>query len=92
MANFLSSCAREIQVEQIQTKLKTLFIVNQYAFLIKDSGMVITGDDEQCKEIKEIFDCIDASKQLIDELSMMLGMFDVVSNAMARDAGVGGLQ
>lgn len=89
MANFLSSCAREIQVEQIQTKLKTLFIVNQYAFLIKDSGMVITGDDEQCKEI---FDCIDASKQLIDELSMMLGMFDVVSNAMARDAGVGGLQ
>ena len=89
MAKFSYSHARKIQIEQIQTKLKTLSIVNEYAFLIKDSGEVLAGDDSQCKEI---FDCIDASKQLIDEVSMMLGVFDVISDVVARDAGPGGLQ
>lgn len=89
MANFSHSHARKIQIEQLQTKLKTLSIVNQYAFLIKDSGEVITGDDSQCQEI---FECIDVSKQLIDELSMMLGMFDAISDAVAYGAGAGGLQ
>lgn len=89
MAKSSYSHARKVQIEQIQTKLKTLSIVNQYAFLIKDSGAVITGDDSQCKEM---FDCIDASKQLIDELSMMLGVFDTISDAVARGAGAGGLQ
>lgn len=89
MAKFSYSHARKIQIEQIQTKLKTLSIVNQYAFLIKDSDIIVSADDEQCKEI---FDCIDASKQLIDELSMMLGVFDTLSDAVARDAGAGGLQ
>lgn len=89
MAKFSYSHARKIQIEQIQTKLETLSIVNKYAFLIKDSGEVIAGDDEQCKEI---FDCIDVSQQLIGELSMMLGVFDAVSDAVARGAGAGGLQ
>ena len=89
MAKFSHSHARKIQIEQIQTKLKTLSIVNQYAFLIKDSDIIESGDDEQCKEI---FDCIDASKQLIDELSMMLGVFDTISDAVVRGAGAGGLQ
>jgi hypothetical protein len=89
MAKFSHSHARKTQIEQIQTKLKTLSIVNQYAFLIKDSGEVLSGDDRQCKEI---FDYIDVSKQLIDEVSMMIGVFDTISDAVARGAGAGGLQ
>ena len=89
MAKFSYSHARKIQIEQIQTKLKTLSIVNQYAFLIKDSDIIESGDDEQCKEI---YDCIDVSQQLIGELSMMLGVFDTVSDVLARGAGAGGLQ
>lgn len=87
MANHSFTYAQNFQDEQIQTKLKTLSTIADYAALLKDSGEVEACDVER----EKLFDCIDINKQLIDELSMMFAMVGAVSSAAAKGAR-GGLQ
>lgn len=53
---------------QIQVKMATIGLIDKYALLLKDSGMSL--EDKSVED--DIFLCIEAHHQLMDELRPMI--------------------